>query len=108
MNHSYGWVPAGCIIQITVIRVGLPIRATYGAKDLGTRSLSTISFCYVGSFLCEFFLAWPDWPAPLTTSHAGLAPAFFLCTLPTLLAIGGGFPSTFPAAMVSFAPTVIL
>ena len=110
------------------------------------------TFCYVGSFLCGFFLAWPDWSAPLTTSHAGLAPAFFLCTLPTLpavtsiticqyqhehkdkastsdlvkynsasdsrqlqlrehnhpLAIGGEFPSTFPAGIVSVAQTVIL
>ena len=110
------------------------------------------TFCFDGSSLCEFFLAWPDWPAPLTASHAGLAQAFFLCTLHTFpavtsiticqyqhehkdkastsdlvkynsasdsrqlqlrehnhpLAIGGEFPSTFPAAMVSFAPTVIL
>ena len=33
------------------------------------QSIVLVMFCYDGSFLCEFFLAWP---APLTASLAAL------------------------------------
>ena len=78
------------VAQLVIVALDIFTPFQSRAKLPDTSSETIQAFCYDGSSMCEFFLAWPDWPALLTPSHemnenenAGLAPAFFLCTLPT-------------------------